>query len=59
MTDGGETLLELHVSTPEAAGLTEAFDALVEAGGVRRILAKSFDATLLFVATVLKPRAAP
>src|SRR5271163_3965844 len=48
VTDGGETLLELHVATPETGRLAEAFDALAQAAGVRRILAKSFDAALLY-----------
>jgi GNAT superfamily N-acetyltransferase len=47
---GDETLVELHVSRHAVRHLTGAFDVLVENAGVRRILAKSFDAALLFAA---------
>src|SRR5277367_3769788 len=47
---GADTCVELHVTTAELRRLQPAFDHLVEACGVRRVLAKSFDATLLFVA---------
>ena len=50
VTDGDETLVELHVFEREVRHLVEACDALIENCGVRLILAKSFDATLLFVA---------
>jgi GNAT superfamily N-acetyltransferase len=52
---GGETLVELHLRTAELRCLASAFEALASARGVRRILAKSFDPTLMFVA-LLRPR---
>jgi GNAT superfamily N-acetyltransferase len=52
---GGETLVELHVRTAELRCLAAAFEELAGACGVRRILAKSFDPTLMFVA-LLRPR---
>jgi hypothetical protein len=48
--DRDAILVELHVRKSEVRFLAQAFDALVETCGVRRILAKSFDATPLFVA---------
>jgi GNAT superfamily N-acetyltransferase len=50
VTDGGETLLELHLAETELRHLDEASKALIETCGVRRILAKSFDPTLLSMA---------
>jgi len=50
-----ETLVELHVRTAELRCLVAAFEELAGACGVRRILAKSFDPTLMFVA-LLRPR---
>lgn len=50
VTDGGETLLELHLTACELRHLQEASDMLIQGSGIRRILAKSFDANLLFVA---------
>jgi GNAT superfamily N-acetyltransferase len=47
---GDETLVELHMDTIELRYLDEAFDVLAQHCGVRRILAKSFDANLLYVA---------
>jgi GNAT superfamily N-acetyltransferase len=52
---GAETLVELHVRTAELRCLVAAFEELAGACGVRRILAKSFDPTLMFVA-LLRPR---
>jgi GNAT superfamily N-acetyltransferase len=52
---GGETLVELHVMTAELSRLAAAFEELAGVCGVRRILAKSFDPTLMFVA-LLRPR---
>jgi GNAT superfamily N-acetyltransferase len=52
---GAETLVELHVRTAELRCVAAAFEALAGARGVRRILAKSFDPTLMFVA-LLRPR---
>jgi GNAT superfamily N-acetyltransferase len=48
--DGAGTLVEFHVTPAELRWAVAAFDALDGACGVRRILAKSFDATLMFVA---------
>jgi GNAT superfamily N-acetyltransferase len=47
---GADTLVELHVTTAELRRLQPAFEELVKACGVTRILAKSFDATMLFAA---------
>jgi GNAT superfamily N-acetyltransferase len=43
-------LVELYLSEAQAVHLTAAFDVLVGICGVRGVLAKSFDADLLFVA---------
>jgi hypothetical protein len=48
--DGAGTLVELHVTPSELRWVAGAFAALDESCGARRILAKSFDATLMFVA---------
>jgi len=52
---GAETLVELHVRTTELRCLAAAFEELASARGLRRILAKSFDPSLMFVA-LLRPR---
>jgi len=50
VTDGDETLVELHLIAGETGRLTSAFDALLQVCAVRRVLAKTFDSDLLFVA---------
>jgi GNAT superfamily N-acetyltransferase len=47
---GPETLVELHVTAGELRRLQPAFEELVKARGVRRVLAKSFDPTMMFAA---------
>jgi GNAT superfamily N-acetyltransferase len=50
VTDGDATLVEMHLAGRGARRLAAAFDVLIETCGVRRVLAKTFDATLLFAA---------
>ena len=50
VTDGDETLVELHLIAGETGRLTAAFDALLQVCNLRRVLAKTFDSDLLFVA---------
>jgi GNAT superfamily N-acetyltransferase len=49
VTDGDKTLLELYVAQREVPHLAAAFDAMVETCSLQHVLAKSFDANLLFL----------
>ena len=49
MIDGEGTLVEFHVTAAEARHVGEAYEVVEKSGGVRRVLAQSFDPTLMSI----------